>query len=178
MSLHYFFLLILIFLKIHFHLRPFVFIVKSQWMFFAVAVDEFSTFFILFFFKRWPWYIFFLCVCVRRSRTGLCCLPTSLCQHASGSAVGCDVLLHVALPWTGQWGSSWGNRGNNIAALETYSKIWLFALTLKGFRITPVFFFDSLQWLKWWWPVSWMNFINTWLGFSRGRSCLFLLFVA
>lgn len=53
-----------------------------------------------------------LCVCVSRSRPGLCCLPTSLCQHASGSALGCDVLLHAALPRTGQWGSKWGRRYN------------------------------------------------------------------
>lgn len=37
-----------------------------------------------------------------RSWTGFYCLPTSLCQHASESAVGCVVLLHAALPRTGQ----------------------------------------------------------------------------
>lgn len=103
-----------------------------------------SHIFVTFFISLMAMIYFFLCICVYRSRSGLCCLPTSLCQHACGSAVGCDLLLHAALPWTGQRGSSWGNWGNNIAALETYRKKTLFALILKSFWMTRVFFFSFL----------------------------------
>lgn len=39
-----------------------------------------------------------------RSRIGFRCLPTSLCQHASATSLGCVVLLHAALPRTWQRG--------------------------------------------------------------------------